>query len=61
LPPYSPDFNPVELLFSKMKAILRKEKARTFEALEKALKLALDSVSDDDISGWFRHCGCCVC
>ena len=61
LPAYSPDFNPVELLWSKVKAFLRKEKARTFEALEKALKFVLDSVSLDDISGWFKHCGYCAC
>jgi len=61
LPAYSPDFNPVELLWSKVKAILRREKARTFEALEKALKLALDSVSVNDIAGWFKHCGYSVC
>ena len=57
LPAYSPDLNPVELLWSKVKAILRREKARSFDALEKALKLALDSVSSDDILGWFKHCG----
>lgn len=56
LPAYSPDFNPVELLWSKVKAVLRREKARTFENLEKALKLALDSVSSDDVRGWFKHC-----
>ena len=61
LPAYSPDFNPVELLWSKVKAILRREKARTFQALEKALKLALDSVSVNDIAGWFKHCGYSVC
>ena len=57
LPPYSPDFNPVELLWSKVKAILRREKARTFDCIVKSLKLALDSVSLDDIDGWFNHCG----
>ena len=61
LPAYSPDFNPVELLWSKVKAILRREKARTFEALEKALKVALDAVSVNDIAGWFKHCGYSVC
>jgi transposase len=61
LPAYSPDFNPVELLWSKVKAFLRKEKARTFESLEKALKLVLDSVSVDDILGWFKHCGYSQC
>jgi len=61
LPAYSPDFNPVELLWSKVKAVLRKEKARTFDVLEKALKLALDSVSANDIAGWFNHCGYFAC
>jgi transposase len=61
LPAYSPDLNPVELLWSKVKAILRKVKARTFETLENALKLALDSVSVQDIVGWFKHCGYSVC
>jgi transposase len=61
LPAYSPDLNPVELLWSKVKAILRREKARTFESLEKALKIALDSVSVHDIGGWFKHCRYCVC
>ena len=61
LPAYSPDLNPVELLWSKVKTILRREKARTFDSLEKALKLALDSVSANDISGWFTHCGYFAC
>ena len=61
LPKYSPDLNPVELLWSKVKAVLRREKARTHDALEKALKLALDSVCADDILGWFKHCGYCEC
>jgi transposase len=61
LPAYSPDLNPVELLWSKVKAILRREKARTFDELEKALKIALDSVSVDDVVGWFKHCGYFEC
>jgi len=57
LPPYSPDFNPIELCWSKVKAWLRKAKARTFEALVEALGDALRAVTPDDILAWFTHCG----
>jgi transposase len=57
LPPYSPDFNPIENAWSKIKSILRKLKARTFEALKAALSTALKSISSDDILGWLKHCG----
>ena len=57
LPAYSPDLNPIEAMFSKMKAALRRLKARTFESLIKALGEALRSVSPKDIRGWFGHCG----
>jgi len=59
LPPYSPDFNPVEPCWSKMKASLRRLKARTYGGLVEAMKTALDEVSASDIAGWFRHCGYC--
>jgi len=58
LPPYSPDFNPIELLWAFMKSILRKLKARTHDKLDDAIKIALDSVSVDSIANWFNHCGC---
>jgi transposase len=57
LPPYSSDFNPIELCWSKVKAALRTAQARTFEALVEALALALRSISLTDIQGWFAHCG----
>jgi transposase/uncharacterized protein YnzC (UPF0291/DUF896 family) len=57
LPPYSPDFNPIELCWSKVKAALRAAKARTFEALLEALTKALRSISLTDIHDWFAHCG----
>jgi len=57
LPQYSPDLNPTELLWSKVKAFLKKEKARTQDSLENAVKRALDSVTIDDIVSWFEHCG----
>jgi transposase len=57
LPEYSPDLNPIELMWSKIKAILRKLKARTAETLEDALFQALNSVTYSDIAGWFEHHG----
>jgi len=57
LPEYSPDLNPIELMWSKMKSILRKLKPRTFDELMEALKHALDSVSFSDIVGWFKFHG----
>jgi len=59
LPPYSPDFNPIELCRSKMKASLRRLKARTYGGLVAAMKTALEEVDASDISGWFSHCGYC--
>jgi transposase len=57
LPVYSPDFNPVELLWSKVKSVLRKLKARTYEELQKALKSALAAITLGDIKNWFKHDG----
>ena len=57
LPSYSPDFNPIEQAFSKVKTLLRKAKARSFEALVEATGLALSAVSDGDARGFFTHCG----
>ena len=57
LPPYSPDFSPIEEAFSKLKALLRKAKARTREALVEAMGRALEAVSTKDAWGWFGHCG----
>jgi transposase len=57
LPRYSPDYNPIELLWAYMKSILRKLKARTREKLDEAINLALDSVPLDYIRRCFEHCG----
>ena len=57
LPPYSSDFNPIELAWSKVKTKLRQLKARTFPNLIKALKQALLAITPHDIQGWFAHCG----
>ncbi len=57
LPAYSPDFSPIEEAFSKLKALLRRERSRTKEALVEALGRALDAVSEQDVRGFFAHCG----
>lgn len=57
LPPYSPDLNPIEKCWSKIKTALRAAKARTREALEAALKAVLLTVTAEDAAGWFASCG----
>jgi transposase len=57
LPPYSPDLNPIEKCWSKIKQALRSLKARTAEALEAALVAALASISAENARAWFRFCG----
>jgi transposase len=57
LPAYSPDFNPIEQAFSKIKALLKKAAARTREALIEAIAQALREITVRDIRGWFAHCG----
>jgi transposase len=57
LPPYSPDLSPIEQCWSKLKAVLRRIGARTREALEAAIKQALDTVTESDALAWFAHCG----
>lgn len=56
LPPYSPDYNPIELMWSKVKAALRRAEARTYDALVDTIALALDAVSPQDSRGFFHHC-----
>lgn len=57
LPPYSPDLNPIELCWSKIKTALRAAKARTLDALLDAVADGLRSVLRSDIHAWFAHCG----
>jgi transposase len=57
LPSYSPDLNPIEEAFSKIKGILRKAGARTREALIEAIAEALWAITPIDAAGWFAHCG----
>ena len=57
LPPYSPDFDPIEEAFSKVEQIMRKAKARTLGALFEATHSALRAVTLEDARGIFGHCG----
>ena len=57
LPPYSPDFSPIELAFSKLKTALRTAAARSREALREALTNAIDWITEGDAKNWFAHCG----
>lgn len=57
LPPYSPDFNPIEEAFSKVKQFLRRAEARTDDALRAATWAAFNTITTSDAAGWFRHCG----
>jgi transposase len=57
LPPYSPDWSPIEPCWSKLKTYLRAVKARTREALDEALTSAIDLITGTDARGWFAHCG----
>ena len=57
LPPYSPDLSPIEPCWAKVKTALRRAGARTPRRLAHALRLALRTLTTEDIRGWFRHCG----
>ena len=57
LPPYSPDLNPIERLFAKLKALLRKAAARTVSTLWAAIGVLLESFQPDECVNYFRHAG----
>ena len=57
LPPYSPDFNPIEQAWSKIKQQLRSAKARTLETLHAAITQALAQITIQNATAWFVHCG----
>jgi transposase len=59
LPPYSPDFSPIENAWSKLKSILRTLGARTYPDLMEALEEAFAQITEEDLLGWFTHC--CYC
>ena len=57
LPPYSPDFNPIEEAFSKIKGLVHKSEARSREALVDAIGKGISMVTAEDAGGFFAHCG----
>jgi transposase len=57
LPPYSPDYNPIEQAWSKVKTLLRGVGARTRRNLSRSLKVALKQITPQHAKAWFRHCG----
>jgi len=57
LPPYSPDLNPIEKAWAKLKQLLRSAKARTAEALDQAIAELLPQITPENAQAWFRHCG----
>lgn len=57
LPPYSPDYNPIEKLWSKLKEAIRRACTDTRERFDQAVAAAMDSITATDLAGWFRHCG----
>ena len=57
LPAYSPDLNPLEMMWSKVKTLLRAAGARSHSALLRAIAQALAAVTADDARNWFAHCG----
>jgi len=61
LPPYSPDFNPIEKLWSKLKTHLRSIGARTFDTLCGAIATGLQNITTSDCKGFFQNCGYATC
>lgn len=57
LPPYSPDFNPIELAFAKLKAFLRAARPRSYDQVCTLIALALDLFTPDECANYIRHCG----
>jgi len=57
LPPYSPDFNPIEAMWSKVKSHLRSAAARTFDTVCSAVNDAINTVTQSDCQGFFQNCG----
>lgn len=60
LPPYSPEFSPIELYWSKIKSVLKKLSPRTAEQLHEAVRQAAETVTKKDFAGWFKSCGYCI-
>lgn len=57
IPPYSPQYNPIEKVWSKLKTFIRRCKTLTREQFDNAVASAMDTITKQDILGWFKHCG----
>jgi len=57
MPPYSPDLNPIEMAFSKLKQLMRSAAHRTVDALWRDVQRMLDLITPDDAANFIRHCG----
>ena len=57
LPPYTPEYNPIEMMWSKIKSYLRKKTSLTLKDLKENITKAFDTITIEDIKGWFNHCG----
>ncbi len=57
LPPYSPEYNPIEKAWSKLKTLLRRGASLTRDVFDRAVASAMDAISDSDVRGWSRHAG----
>ncbi len=57
LPPYSPELNPIENMWSKLKAYIKKQRVKTFEQFEMCLKDGFNKITEHDCESWFEHCG----
>lgn len=57
LPPYSPELSPIELMWSKIKSVLRKWSVTSTDHFRQAIKAAFEAVNTQDLEGWFQHCG----
>lgn len=57
LPPYSPEFNPIEPMWGKIKQYLRQAQARTLKDFNKIIKIAFENIQPQNLSNWFKHCG----
>jgi transposase len=57
LPPYSPELNPIELAFSKLKKLIRDREPRTRQALDEMLAYLMSELTSQDAIAWFKHCG----
>lgn len=57
LPPYSPEYNPIEKVWSKLKEIVRRSTTDTREQFDHAVAEAMDQISESDLAAWYKHCG----